>query len=291
VPLARLEKRVFEEGEKLVALIEVANYGATPLKSENPNWKILSKGGTMVAEGNLGARDIAIGNGIELGNVQYTFAKANNPRKLTLEVEVAGYSNSWDIWVYPGAPEENVTDVKLVTSLDKTTIKKLKKGGTLLLSLGKGKVAEGMGGEVGVGFSSIFWNTAWTNGQKPHTLGILCDPNHPALVEFPTEYHSNWQWWDAMSHSDVIILDSFPADLKPVVQVIDDWVTNRKLALLVEVRVGKGKLMISGIDLVNDMESRPEARQLLKSLDTYMTSDQFAPTVQLDIEKIQSILK
>ena len=48
----------------------------------------------------------------------------------------------------------------------------------------------GRGGEVGVGFSSIFWNTAWTGGQKPHTLGILCDPTNPALSLFPTRITS-----------------------------------------------------------------------------------------------------
>jgi hypothetical protein len=37
------------------------------------------------------------------------------------------------------------------------------------------------------GFSSIFWNTAWTSQQPPHTLGILCDPRHPALKYFPLE--------------------------------------------------------------------------------------------------------
>ncbi len=291
VPLTRLEKRVFEEGEQLVAQVEVANFGASPLLSENPSWKLIGQGGDIIAEGTLGTRDIVIGNGIELGTVQYTFPKENNPRKLALEVDVAGYSNSWDIWVYPPVREENVNGIKHVTSLDKSTIKKLLKGGTVLLSLGKGKIADGMGGEVGVGFSSIFWNTAWTNGQKPHTLGILCDPGHPALAQFPTEYHSNWQWWDAMSHSDAILLDEFPADLKPVVQVIDDWVTNRKLALLVEVKVGKGKLMISGVDLINDMESRLEARQLLTSILNYMSGASFNPTVELDIDQVKGILR
>ena len=34
----------------------------------------------------------------------------------------------------------------------------------------------------GGGFSSIFWNTAWTHHQAPHTLGILCDPRGPAFA-------------------------------------------------------------------------------------------------------------
>jgi len=64
-----------------------------------------------------------------------------------------------------------------------------------LLNISKGDIKPEKGGDIGVGFSSIFWNTSWTRGQKPHTLGILCNPSHPALSEFPTEYHSDWQWW------------------------------------------------------------------------------------------------
>ena len=41
----------------------------------------------------------------------------------------------------------------------------------------------------------------------PGTLGILCDPNHPALARFPTEFHTNWQWWHLVKNSRPIVLD------------------------------------------------------------------------------------
>ncbi len=181
--------------------------------------------------------------------------------------------------------------IKVVEKLSASTINYLENGGTVLLSLGKGKVAKEMGGNVGVGFSSIFWNTAWTGGQKPHTLGILCKPEHPALALFPTEYHSNWQWWDAMSHSDAIKLNDFPVELKPIVRVIDDWVSNRRLALLVEAKVGKGKILISGVDLVNKLDTRLEAKQLKASLLNYLNGNAFNPSVELKAEQIKKIIK
>jgi hypothetical protein len=140
-----------------------------------------------------------------------------------------------------------------------------------------------MGGDVKIGFSSIFWNTAWTKGQAPHTLGVLVNPNHPALADFPTEYHSNYQWWDALSHSGAINLTTFPADLKPIVRVVDDWVTNRPLALVFEAKVGKGKILISGIDLTTDLDKRPEAQQFLFSLKKYMVGEKFNPKVEIEI--------
>lgn len=201
--------------------------------------------------------------------------------------------NTWDFWVYPvvntlGDIEE---EVRVVTSLNAKTKRFIEEGGNVILALKKGSVKPEFGGDIGVGFSSIFWNTAWTGGQKPHTLGILCDPEHKALEEFPTEYHSNWQWWDAMSHSNAIVLDSFSPELKPIVRVIDDWVTNRRLALVFEAKVGKGKLIVSGIDLLDNQSSRPEAKQLLFSLQKYANSNQFNPTSALTIDEITNIFK
>ncbi|MDT8402663.1 MAG: beta-galactosidase, partial [Bacteroidales bacterium] len=234
---------------------------------------------------------IPIGNGWQLGEVGYAFPAENKPRKVTLHVNVDGFENAWDVWVYPESNLVPTDGIKIVEQLDAATLRYLESGGNVLLSLGKGKVAPDMGGDIGVGFSSIFWNTAWTGGQKPHTLGILCDPEHPALELFPTEYHSNWQWWDAMSHSDAIQLDSFAVALQPIVRIIDDWVTNRRLALLFEAKVGEGNILVSGADLVNNLENRAEARQLLASLQQYMSDERFNPSVELKEGEIISILK
>lgn len=290
VPLARLNKRIFVEGETMTANIEIAHFGNESLKNINPVWKLFQNEKT-IAEGTLGQRKIPIGNAIQLGKVIHKFQNENRPRKLTLEIAVNEFANSWDIWVYPENNKIESNEIKVIEKLTPSTLKYLNEGGKVLLSLGKGKVTSEMGGDVGVGFSSIFWNTAWTDQQKPHTLGILCNPDHPALELFPSEYHSNWQWWDAMSHSDAIILNNLPAELKPIVRIIDDWVTNRQLALLFEVKVGKGKILISGVDLVNNLENRLEAVQLKASLLNYMTGRKFTPNIELSTNEIKAILK
>ncbi len=288
VALARLDRRIFTENDTLIAHIEVAHFGETPLQGINPLWKLLHDN-KIIAEGHLGQRNIPIGNGIELGTITYGFRKVSSPRKLVLQVDIADFANSWDIWVVPEEQTLYADDVRVVDQLDQASITYLEEGGKLLLSIGKGRVAPEMGGEVGVGFSSIFWNTAWTNKQKPHTLGILCDPDHPALKLFPTEYHSNWQWWDAMRHADAIKLDMFPPNYEPIVRIIDDWVTNRRLALLLEAKVEKGSILISGTDLINNLENRPMARQLRSSLVNYMVESSFNPSHQISATDLQRI--
>ena len=94
-----------------------------------------------------------------------------------------------------------------------------------------------------------------------------------------------------MTHSNAIRLDSVAKGLRPIVRVIDDWFTARSLGLIFECRVGRGKLMVSGIDLLDVQEKRAEARQLLYSLKKYMGTAGFSPATKVDIKKILSLYK
>ena len=169
-------------------------------------------------------------------------------------------------------------------------IQQLEVGRTVLL-LPYSHVKKGKGAEVKVGFSSIFWNTAWTRGQGPHTLGITCNPQNPIFNFFPTESFSNYQWHDIMSHSQAIILDEFPTSLKASIQPIDTWFENRRLSLAFEAKVGKGKLMVCSIDLTNNIDQRPATRQLKYSLLKYLNSEAFNPTQQMEIIALQGLFE
>lgn len=293
VPLARMPKHIFSNSETLNVPVEIAHYGKSALTGVTPVWKVSAADGQILQEGSLPTADIPLGNGTELGEIHFPLSGITEASRLILEVSAGGFSNSWDFWVYPSVKEEikNAANIRIVQQPDAATLKFLEEGGTVLLHLKKGSLQDEMGGNIGIGFSSIFWNTAWTRGQKPHTLGVLCNPEHPALADFPTQYHSNWQWWDAMTHSGAINLSNFPSEVKPIVRVIDDWFTNRPLALVLEAKVGKGKLLLSGIDFSTEMENRPEARQLLFSLTKYMAGDKFNPQVELTADHLKKLIK
>jgi hypothetical protein len=291
VPLVRMNKFIFNNNETLTAAVEVAHYGDAPLNRCTPKWRLTDISGKMIQSGQFATTDIPLGNCFSLGQLSIPLNNITKAQKIRLEVMVNTFSNSWDIWVYPATNESiaGVEKIKVVSELDAATSQYLENGGSVLLTLKKGTLKPEFGGKVAVGFSSIFWNTAWTNAQAPHTLGILCNPKHAALADFPTEYYSNWQWWDAMSHSNAIDLTTFPKEIKPIVRAIEDWVTNRPLALLFEAKVGKGKLLISGIDFNQNLENRPEARQLLFCLKKYMTGMKFNPSVSVDIRQVKAL--
>jgi hypothetical protein len=122
----------------------------------------------------------------------------------------------------------------------------------------------------------------------PGTLGILCDPNAPSLAGFPTEFHSNWQWWHLVKNSRPVILDETPATYRPLVQVIDNFERNHKLGLVFETKVGRGALLVCAIDLPGHQD-KPEARQLLHSLLRYVGSDRFAPKSELEADLLKKL--
>jgi hypothetical protein len=292
VLLARMQKEVYTNIETFRADIEIANFGAKPIKNGEILSHIFNSRGESVYADSIKRDEIKIGNGIPAGSVTMDLSNISEPQKLTLEISLKNttFKNRWDFWVYPAKQEIVAGNVLITDKIDRKSLEALNKGGSVLL-LTSGKIGKEMGAQVAIGFSSIFWNTAWTKNQPPHTLGILCDPNNPFFREFPTEYHSNWQWWDIVTHSQVMILDKFPSYLRPFIQPIDTWFENRRLALAFESRTEKGKLMVCSIDMKDKIDERPVTKQLLISMLKYMNSDAFSPQTEISINQIRDLLK
>jgi len=292
VPLVRMQKCVWTTDEMFSARVEVAHFGPAPLDQVRPVWSLTGDDGKVVASGDLPVVTVPIGNAFELGWIGVPLSEIDPPQKLVLTVALSDttYTNSWDVWVYPGKVDTAVPEGILVAeTLDQDVLNHLERGGSVLMLPAPGTVKGDSRGKVPAGFSPIFWNTFWTNNQAPHTLGILCDPDHPALADFPTEFHSNWQWWDLVHGSQIMIMNGLPPDLRPVVQVIDDWHWNRRLGLVLEARVAGGRMLVCGMDIETNLDSRPVARQMRYSLLRYMASEAFAPSRELDIESLKTL--
>ncbi len=292
VPLARLSKRVFLSNETLEADLEVAHFGPSPLVQKGTRWKLINTKNKVMVQGTLAARDIPIDNGTALGKIQVNLNALPAPAKykLVVSLEKTTFENDWDIWIYPSSKPINPPSGIFVTDQwNEKTVQQLNEGGTVFLQIPPNGARGDKHGKVAVGFSSIFWNTAWTQRQAPHTLGILCNPQHPALAQFPTEYHSNWQWWYLVTRSEALILDNLPPKARPIVSLIDDWFTNRRLGLLLEAKVGQGKILISSLNL-GLQDNNPVARQMLHSLYTYMDGNKFKPATELTVEQVSGLL-
>lgn len=289
VPLARLPRRVWTAGETLQASIDVAHFGPADLADAVLAWR-LEAGGQAVASGKLPARTLSTGALTSVGEIRADLHAVAVPARMRLIVSIEGTSleNDWDLWCYPSeVPAAAPADVAVTARLDEAALARLAAGGKVLWLIPPAEVRS----SAVLGFSSIFWNTAWTRNQPPHTLGILCDPKGAAFAAFPTEYHTNWQWWYLVSQAAAMQLDGLPPSLRPTVEVIDTWFENRRLGLVFEARAGGGKLAVCSIDLAGDLKDNPVARQFRHSLLAYLGSERFDPKQEVTIEALESLVQ
>jgi hypothetical protein len=289
VPLTRMPKFVYTNNEKLTVQVELFNYGSSELRNAVIDWVIKDSTGKVLAKGVFDKKDYAIGNCLPVGTIEYPLSAIKAPMRLNVDISVAGtsYGNDWNIWVFPPTVPEVAgnSDVYYCDTLDEKAVSLLQNGGTVFLQAA-GRIEKGK--EVVNYFTPVFWNTSWFKMRPPHTLGIVCDPNHPAFKDFPATYHSDLQWWDVVNKAQVMHLEDFPKGFKSILQPIDTWFINRKLALLLEAKVGKGKLLMCTIDLKN-VDDRPATRQLLYSLKKYVQSKSFDPTQTVELSAIQAL--
>jgi hypothetical protein len=177
--------------------------------------------------------------------------------------------------------------VRLVRAWDASARQALADGGTVVLCA---DATRPFPGTPGGGFTPDFW--CWSMFKNvPGTLGLAIAPEHPALADFPTETHSNWQWFHLARAAQPMVLDGLPTGLTPVIEVIDNPTRAHRLGLLFEVRVGPGRLLVCGIDLPALAARHPEARALLAGLLRYAASPDFAPSAAVTTGALAPILQ
>ena len=301
VPLLEVEKFCFEDGEKIQAKVKVANYGGSSLYGKKLKWKIGDAEGVM----NIFTYDEGL---IDVGVLDEEIS-ADKPTKLnvSLNIEETEARNSYELWVYPKKAMEK-KGVIIAKDLNEKVVKVLEHGGKVLwmptasshfvaaddtLS----QVDNATPYTVGGLFQTDYWNyrmfkTICENNKKkvsPGTLGILTNPEHPIFKGFPTEMHTNWQWFPVIKESHPLVLDNFAKDYRPIVQVIDNIERNHKLGLVMEWKVGAGKLLVCMSDL-EKAAKYPEGKAFYQSVLNYMRSADFNPSAEITVDELKKKL-
>ena len=295
VPLVIMRKYCWANNEQFSAEIQVANYSEVLLKAQPVKWDLKNSKGEVVDQ-NTVIIDINQGGLSKIESLYIDLFRFKKAEKLTLSVTLDGtrYKNSYPLWIYPENVNTKVPGNVLVSDkLNNETLSKLTAGASLLFFPDFNDIKDL---SVGGLFTPDYWNYQMFKGisesinkpVSPGTMSILTDPELPLFVDFPTEFHTNWQWWSIVKNSRPFILDNAPKDFRPLVQVVDNIDRNHKLGLIFEFAVGKGKLLVCMSDL-KAIQNKPEGRQLYSSLLKYMSSDKFMPTQTISSEELVAL--
>lgn len=287
VVLLRYEKSTYFNDEVFRGRVEVYNYSDRPFKKADVKWTVSGEDGTILARGNAGKHDFPSYEVSAAGKIEIPLTRLNvsAARELTLTVNAGKtLTNTWKIWVYPRAAMPSSDDNVLYTKdLDSAAQARLSAGGKVVWMPDPSKTK----GRKSV-FHNHFWNPimfAW----PPMTMGCLMHDDMGMFADFPTSYHTDWQWWDILEYAKVMDLQDFPSGTVPFIQVIDSFDSNRKLGIGFEASVSGGKLLVLAMDAEKDIDKRPAARQLLRSIDKYVRGDGFAPRAVVDVEDLLSL--
>ena len=283
-PLVRFSTPWWTNDQTFTAGVEIANYSPKDLKADVV-WT-LKDGSKTIASGVFKGQQLPTGGNTVLdGRIEADLGKVSKAAELTLEVALKGteWHNSWHVWVYPADLQEDAGAVVLARTLDEAR-EVLENGGTVLLNPDPATLR----GEKGK-FVPVFWSPVFFPAQAG-PMGILCDPSHPALKEFPTAMHSDWQWWYLAKHATALDLDEFP-QVGTILEAVDNFTKNRHLAYILEAKCGEGRLLVCTMDLMGEeAAARPEVRQLCQSLLDYMNSPAFKPEASLTFDDLDSFI-
>ena len=262
VPLIRAKTFVLSPQDSFSAQLQLAQYGPQDLPGASLTWSLNADGQTL-RTGTLTTGPLATGDLHDIGTIEFPVTGLAAPARYELVVSLDGtdYRNRWSLWTMVA---EAPASLPMVGTLDAATLDRIALGETIVFA----PSPDAMRPNSVLGHTAAFWNTLWTGGQQPHTLGLLNDTAHALFAHFPADTHTDWHWWELTFHRRAFDMVGLPA--RAIVRVVDDWNTNRDLHLLSELRIGKGRLILCAFDLASDLGTRPVARTFAQALATYL---------------------
>ena len=297
--LVKLPHYTYEAGERLIAEVEAANFGKRNIEgvfcwtlagkksvSENGNCEpaeIKSKN-TVIATGE--DTEITIcrpGSYTEVGSLDIPLDFVEKNTALTLKVRIGDSISAYPIWVYrkttPVCPE-NVYETR---AFDMKTREILQNGGRVYLSPDADK--ESLPNSIKTQFTTDFWSVG-TFADQEGGMGQLIDTEHPIFKEFPTDFHTDWQWWIMATKRAVIL----PHPMKTIITEMDSYAFLRPMAQLIEFRCLKGKVLLSTMEL-HKSQQYPEVRALQASIYTYLSGENFEPAEEITEEELSMLVR
>ncbi|MCI5649600.1 MAG: hypothetical protein MR332_09230 [Fusicatenibacter sp.] len=295
VPLVLLDKYTYWNTEKLTAEILLANYGKSALRTAI-SWQIF-RGSDQVVEGCFRETEYENQGLRKVGKIEQDLCLFEKAEQLRLVVTAGDYQNEYPIWVYPeleriaGMEREETyeftdlqgTNIRIASVLDEDVKQYLRDGGIVYLE--PKPLAENLPSSIGGQFTTDFWSVG-TFPDQEGGMGMIIRTEHPIFRNFPTENHTNWQWWQMTCGRPLIL----PKQIKPILTVADSGKRLKHMGLLFEAKVGNGTVMVSGMELRFALQY-PETRTLFHNILCYLGSQECHPSQELSVEELQKLVR
>ena len=151
-------------------------------------------------------------------------------------------------------------------------------------------------------YKGVIWDRGTINGG----------PDKAELLKkhgFTTDGEINYQYYHLIDDSDKINLDDFPVKVESLVSGLDKSArdrfdpgkfklpelmydrTMRNFSYAFSLKVGKGKLLVTGFNFTNAEKGEPATLAMLKTLVSYANSDDFTAGAEISVSDLKAYLK
>jgi hypothetical protein len=270
----------------------------------------LRNGPETIAKGSQSDLAIASGGLQQLPAIEVELPTLARAAKLILHAELSDANgvieNEWKFWVFPRAPIDVKGSELLAAGFD--PIRAIYPGiakytaGTVppdTRLLATTRLDEGIRDYLTSGGRVLLLNpepvfvieptdfrlSSWDGGGPS---GTILDTRHPAMRSFPSDGWCDLQFYSLIQGSKSVLLSTLPARVDPIIRCIDRPTRLADRAYLFEACVGRGKLLLSGLNFHRSLtENDPAGMYLLDQLVRYAMGSEFKPEVSLPADVLK----
>lgn len=285
----KMPRYTYEEGEYLTAEVEVANFGKEGISGElvwtlgYRDCAVNTGSGEFLCGRADGQKNCPPGTYTSLGRLDIPLEVKGVSAAFMLTVSMGDCTSTYPVWVYKKTSPECPKNVYETRVFDEQTRAVLQNGGRVYLSPDADK--ESLPNSIKTQFTTDFWSVG-TFADQEGGMGQLIDTEHPIFKEFPTDFHTDWQWWIMATKRAVIL----PHPMKTIITEMDSYAFLRPMAQMIEFRCLKGKVLLSTMEL-HKSQQYPEVKALQASIYMYLSGENFEPAEEITEEELSMLVR
>jgi len=313
IVLAKEGNRCLKMMDRARIPLALSHYGGEVLRGCTLRWR--AQGDSISREGALEIGELRPGELMQAGYAEFDVPDARKAYKI--EIQVALYhhekvvnENEWSFWAFPEVPEparnltapenagKTTTDgifvrlnsarsqvipagVPLVVAdtVDQALADSIEAGGKCIV-FGRGMVIENTALYGTTSFYKMFRPIPWNGGNSGNSGTVIS--YHPAMEAFPHEGMCDLPFvWMIRGSLPMEFSPLRQYGVAPIIRGIDHYVSNRSNAYMLEFNVGKGKVLVVSLGVLQNLNEHIEAGYLLSCLLAYARGTSFEPAAAI----------
>lgn len=266
--------RAWQEKSAFNCTVSVSHFDKTPLPPGNVQWQL--QAGDFAVSGEIPVPAVTCGTVTELGRISLTLPEVAVPVRAQLWVRYGKLENIWELWIFPVPTATDLpSNCRVATALDDAVIDFISDGGRVLLT--DNFPADRMTEKF----------QCDTTGRSLGHLGTVIH-RHTLTDEMAHDGFAGLQFAGLLTAAASMDFTRSELPFNPVIEYIPSYKLVRRKTPLCEFAVGKGRLVMCGLQL----SGTDAATAYFKDrLEKYLGSATFPAAPQIAPELLKKLIR